>query len=316
MNTAPECVFLDRQSIDCDDLDLSAIESSTRFRDFDHCDANEVIAKARNAEIIIVNKVQLGRPHLAQLSALKLICVIATGTNNIDLEAATEFGIEVKNVKDYAAASVSQHVFMLILSLTTRFLEYQQDIRKGAWQAQDQFCLLTYPMQELKGKTLGLIGHGHIAEAVEKIAQAFGMTVIISESLREGQEPQQDRVPLKQLLSTSDVISIHCPLTDRTKDLIASPQLEMMKPEALLINTARGGIINEADLLKALEARQIGGAGIDCLSNEPPSASDPMIQANLAQLIITPHNAWGTLQARQRLVDGTAKNIQHYLQDL
>lgn len=314
MNLTPECVFLDRQSIDCNDLDLSAIESCTKFTSLDRCSSDDVYAVAQDAEIIIVNKVKLGAQHFKQLPQLKLVCVIATGTNNIDLAAASQHGVSVANVKDYAAASVSQHVFMLILSLTTHFLEYQSDIQKGAWQAQDQFCLLTYPMQELKAKTLGIIGYGHIAKAVERIALAFGMQVLVAESLSGKNRNQSDRVPLNTLLSRSDVISIHCPLTDQTHHLISKEEFKLMKKEAIIINTARGGIINEADLLQALETGQIAGAGIDCLATEPPAPSDPMITSNLAQLIITPHNAWGTRQARQRLVDGTTNNIRNYLQ--
>ena len=203
-------------------------------------------------------------------------------------------------VRDYAAASVSQHVFMLILSLFTRFLDYQTDVRRGAWQAQEQFCLLTHPMQELQGKNLGLVGYGHIARAVEKIALAFGMNVLISESARHEGTPREGRTAFHDVLRISDVISLHCPLTEQTRNLIGQEQLAMMKPSAFLINTARGGIINEADLLQALKSGQIAGAGIDCLVTEPPEPSDPMITAQLHQLIVTPHNAWGTLQARQR----------------
>lgn len=314
MKNVPSCIFLDRQSIDCNDLDLSAIASSTQFISLDRCTSDEVYESARDAEIIIVNKVKLNAEHFQRLPRLKLVCVIATGTNNIDLEAASEHGVIVANVKDYAAASVSQHVFMLILALTTHFMDYQADIKKGAWQAQDQFCLLTYPMHELKDKTLGLIGYGHIAKAVERIAVAFGMHVIVAQSQREDVQKQADRIPLDALLERSDVVSIHCPLTEKTQHLISQREFELMKQEAIIINTARGGIINEADLLQALRSGQIAGAGIDCLSTEPPSPSDPMINANLAQLIITPHNAWGTLQARQRLVDGTTQNIHDYLQ--
>lgn len=233
MNTVPDCVFLDRQSIDCDDLDLSAIETSTQFKSFDRCDSDEVYAKAGTAEIIIVNKVKLTKKHFDKLHQLKLVCVIATGTNNIDHSAASEHGVIVANVKDYAAASVSQHVFMLILSLTTRFLDYQADIKNGEWQTQDQFCLLTHPMQELKNKTLGLIGYGHIAKAVEKIALAFGMKVIVAQSL-SGSQNQSDRVPLNVLLSSADVISIHCPLTEQTQDLISQNEFEIMKSQAIV----------------------------------------------------------------------------------
>lgn len=309
----PVCVFLDRLSIDCDDLDFSAIQEITDLTTYDKTLDDEIMHRLSDATIVIVNKVKLDRLLMQPLPRLRLICVIATGTNNIDLEAARELGIQVSNVKDYAAASVSQHVFMLILALYTRFLDYQADIKNGEWQAQDQFCLLSYPTQELKGKTLGLVGYGHIAKAVEKIALAFGMQVVIAESLQKHQAESTHRVPLTNVLKTSDVISLHCPLTEQTRNLIAAAELKLMKPAAFIINSARGGIINEHDLIQALETGEIAGAGIDCLVEEPPSPDNPMINCTLPQLIITPHNAWGTLQARQRLVDGTCNNIKQFL---
>ena len=311
----PRCVFLDRDSIDCGDLVFSDLENVTNLETHASCRGEEVAEKAANAEIVIVNKVVLGKSQFEKLPQLKLICVIATGTNNIDLDAASQHGITVCNVRDYAAASVSQHVFMLVLALSTRFLEYQDDINAGAWQAQDQFCLLTHPMQELKGKTLGLVGYGHIARAVEAIALAFGMRVLISESINHGGPVREGRTDFNEIIKQSDVISLHCPLTDQTRNLISQRELQQMKPSAILINTARGGIINEADLLDALRGGEIAGAGIDCLVKEPPDPSDPMITAQLKQLIVTPHNAWGTLQARQRLLDGTVQNIRDFLAD-
>ena len=313
-NRTPICVFLDKASIDCDDLDFSAIESLTNFTGFDRSSDEQVITHAEHAEIIITNKVKLGRAHFARLPQLKLICVIATGTNNIDFEAAAEYGVQVQNVKDYAAASVSQHVFWLILSLAGNFLPYQQDIKQGRWQQQDQFCLLTHPIQALQGKTLGLVGYGHIAHAVERIALAFGMKVIIAQSLsaRREQVGTDERLPLDVVLSQSDFISLHCPLTEQTRNLISARELGLMKSSACIINTARGGIIHEANLLTALKSAQIGGAGLDCLEQEPPTADNQLITADLPQLIITPHNAWGAHQARQKLVDGTAENIQNY----
>ena len=313
MSQQPRCVFLDRASIDCDDLDLSAIAGSTELILHDASHADEVIDKCADAEIIIVNKVRLEREHFAALPALKLICVIATGTNNVDLAAASEHAISVCNVRNYGAASVSQHVMLLTLALTTNFLAYQQDIHDGAWQNQDQFCLLTHPMQELQGKTIGLIGYGHIAHAVEKLALAFGMQVLIGQSLNPAARPQPDRVALDELYRQSDVISLHCPLTEQSRDLISRREFDLMKPSAIIINAARGGIINETDLIEALRSGRIAGAGIDCLTEEPPAPDHPMITAQLPQLIITPHNAWGTLQARQRLVDGTGANIRDYL---
>ena len=306
------CVFLDKNSIDCGDMDFSLIESLTQLEMLDTCSSDEVVAKAGHAEIIISNKVNLGAKHFLQLPKLKLICVIATGTNNIDLVAAEKHGVMVRNVKDYAAASVSQHVFMLILALSSGFLEYQRDVKQGAWQNQDQFCLLSHPMQELNGKTIGLIGYGHIAQSVERIALAFGMKVMIAQSFNPANN-YENRTDLNTLLAQSDVISLHCPLSDQTKNLIAKEEFSQMKSNAIIINTARGGIIHESDLLNALKTGEIAAAGIDCLSTEPPTAGDPMITANLPQLIITPHNAWGSVQARQRLVDGTAQNIDNFL---
>ncbi len=313
MPQPPLCVFLDRASIDLDDLDLSAIEQSCDLVSHASSDTDQLLDKCRDAEIIIVNKVKLQREQLTALPRLKLICVIATGTNNVDLAAAADCGIAVCNVRDYAAASVSQHVLMLILALTTHFLQYQRDIQQGAWQNQDQFCLLTYPMQELQGKTIGLIGYGHIAHAVEKLALAFGMQVLIGQSLNPAAAAQPDRVDLDQLYQQSDIISVHCPLTEQSRNLITRREFQMMQPSAIVINAARGGIVNEDDLIEALRSGLIGGAGIDCLTEEPPPADHPMISAQLPQLIVTPHNAWGTIQARQRLVDGTAANIQDYL---
>ncbi len=307
------CVFLDRLSIDLGDLDFSAIESLTLYKAYDQCSQDQVIERATDAEIVIVNKVKLDEEILSQLSKLKLICVIATGTNNIDIAVANRLGIKVCNVKDYSAATVSQHVFMLILALYTRFLDYQSDITQGKWQSQDQFCLLNHPIRELNGKTLGLIGYGHIARAVEKIALAFNMKVIIAQSLTASQQQPSDRLPLKELLMQSDIVSLHCPLSDLSRDLISAQQFEWMKSTAILINAARGGIINEADLIDALKNGRIAGAAIDSIEQEPPSPSNPIMQAQLSNLIITPHNAWGAVEARQRLVDSTLSNILAYL---
>jgi len=313
-NQPARCVFLDRLSIDCGDLDFSAIAQMTDYQAFDRTDTSSIIAHARDAEIIISNKSQLGRAQFEQLPTLKIVCVIATGTNNIDLDAAAERGILVMNVKNYAAASVSQHVLMLMLVLAGNFLRYQQDIRDGLWQQQDQFCLLNHPIHSLQGKTLGLIGYGHIAKAVEQKARAFDMDVIIAQSLRPDAAAQTGRLPLAQFLQQADFISLHCPLSEASQNLFGRNEFEQMKNSAFIINTARGGIINETDLIDALKNAEIGGAALDCIEHEPPAADDPIISAPLTNLIITPHNAWGTRQARQQLVDSSAQNIRHYLQ--
>jgi glycerate dehydrogenase len=309
------CVFLDRLSIDLDDLDFSAIQAATQYRAYDQCSQQQIIERANNAEIVIVNKLKLDEFILSQLSALKLVCVIATGTNNIDIATANRLGIKVCNVKDYSAAAVSQHVFMLILALYTRFIDYQADIKQGKWQSQDQFCLLNHPIRELKGKTIGLIGYGHIAKAVEKIALAFDMKVIIAQSLTGPDQPAPGRLALKDVFEKSDIVSLHCPLTHQSRNLISAQQFEWMKNSAILINASRGGIVNEKDLIDAVTKGQIAGAAVDSIEQEPPSSDNPMLQAQaqLPQLIITPHNAWGAVEARQRLVDSTLANITAYL---
>ena len=307
------CVFLDLDSIDCSDLDFDSIHRVIRLTSFSSTTNDRVIERLNNADIVIVNKVKLDASHFKVLPRLKLICVIATGVNNIDLSGAEAAGIKVCDVPDYGASAVSQHVMMLILALSTRFLEYQEDVRKGAWQSQDQFCLLSHPILELKDKTLGLIGYGHIAKAVENLATGFGMKVIIGESLKPNGGNNVGRVPLPQLYRESDIISLHCPLTEKTRNLISSEQLQAMKPTALLINAARGGIVNEADLLKALKTGWIAGAALDSIETEPPMPDDPLLNSGLSQLIITPHNAWGTREARQRLVEGVANNITAFL---
>lgn len=308
------CIFLDRASIDCNDLDFSEISELTDFQAHDRTADNHIVQHAAGAEIIISNKVRLGRSEFEQLPKLKLICVIATGTNNIDHDAAQDFGIGIMNVKDYAAAAVSQHVLLLMLALAGNFKAYQQDLSQGRWQQQDQFCLLNHPITSLQHKTLGLIGYGHIAKAVEQKARAFGMSVIIAQSLRPDSPAQPDRVDFNDCLAQSDVISLHCPLSEYSRNLFAKAQFARMKHSALLINTARGGIIDESDLISALQNRQIAGAALDCIEHEPPRAQDAIIQAQLPNLIITPHNAWGTREARQQLVDGTAQNIRLYLE--
>ncbi len=309
----PVCRFLDRASLDRGDMDFAAIEALTRFEFFDRTNPDQVIDHAAGADILIVNKVFLGREELTALPRLRLICVIATGVNNIDLDAARDAGVPVVNVRDYAAASVSQHTFLLMLALSTRFLDYHKDLDNGRWQAQEQFCLLDHPIRELSGKTLGLIGYGHIARAVERIARAFAMEIMVARSLRPDAPEQPDRVPLDDLLKNADIVSLHCPLSEYSRGLIGREQLKAMKDNALLINTARGGIIDEAALLEALQRNEIGGAGLDCLEQEPPPPDHPLLSARLPNLILTPHNAWGAREARQRLVDGTAENIRQFL---
>lgn len=301
-------VILDEATLHPDDLDLSALWATAEHWDrHDYTETAECVARVRHAEVIISNKVQLDAELLAQAPHLKLICIAATGTNNIDLEAAAARNIPVCNVTGYATPSVTEHVFALILALHRRLAEHQHAAREQ-WPGERGFCVLDYPMQELRGQTLGIIGYGELGHAVAGVAQAFGMQVIISR--RPGSDdPRPDRLPLDEVLARADIVSLHCPLAPETSNLIDASALARMKPTALLINTARGGIVDEAALLSALQAGQLAGAALDVLATEPPAADHPLLTASLPNLIVTPHIAWASRESRQRLVNELVQNI-------
>ncbi len=306
-------VFLDLETVDRTDLDLSNLKQALPRWQFYNATARDETAKhIQNAAIVISNKVILDRDCLSQTKQLRLICIAATGTNNVDLQAARDLGISVTNVVGYGTPSVVQHVFGLMLALTTRLVDYQQAVAAGAWQQSSQFCLLNFPIRELAGKQLGIIGYGELGRAVAHVAQAFGMEVLIAQ--RPGGTTQAGRIPLEELLPQVDVLSLHCPLADNTKNLIGQKELALMKDEALLINTARGGIVDEAALATALRSGKIGGAGVDVLAQEPPVTGNPLLESYIPNLIITPHIAWASRESRQRLVDGLVANIEAYLQ--
>jgi glycerate dehydrogenase len=229
----------------------------------------------------------------------------------VDEEAAEHYGICVRNVSGYATPSVTEHVFALMLALVRRLPDYQRAVLAGRWQLSKQFCLLDFPISELAGRRLGIIGYGELGRAVAVVARAFGMSVIIA--ARPGTAPVAGRVALEQLLHEADVVSLHCPLTDASRDLIGVKELALMKAGALLINTARGGIVDEQALANALRSGQIGGAAVDVLLTEPPCAGNPLLADDIPNLIITPHIAWASREARQRLVDGVVANIQEWI---
>ena len=304
----PKAIFLDLATVTCGDVKLSALESAFPGWQYHSATAShEIRERIQAAALVVSNKVLLTQEMLEQASNLKLICIAATGTNNVDLDAARKLGIAVTNVAGYSTPSVVQQVFGLILGLTNRLPEYRALVAEGAWPRSEMFCLLDYPFRELSGKVLGIVGYGALGKSVARVAEAFGMEILLAQ--RPGGPLQEGRAPLDELLQQSDIVSLHCPLTEQTRDLIGKRELALMKPNALLINTARGGIVDEAALAAALQQGKIGGAGVDVLAVEPPAADNPLLGLNLPNLMVTPHIAWASREARQRLIDEIAANI-------
>lgn len=305
-------IFLDTATLQRGDLNFVQLTAALpAWKYHDATPAAQVAQRIAQAEVVVSNKAYVGAEALAAAEKLKLICVIATGTNNVDLVAAKAQGVAVCNVTGYAPPSVSQHVFALILALVTQLERYRVSVKDGAWQRASGFCMLDYPIWELAGKTIGIVGYGSLGQAVARVAEAFGMRVLIA--ARPGQLPGATRVPLHDLLPQADVVSLHCPLTQQTQGLIGAPELALMQPHALLINTARGGIVDETALAQALREHRLGGAGVDVLSVEPPVNGNVLLAADIPNLIVTPHIAWASREARQRLVDETVKNISAFL---
>lgn len=307
-------VVLDMATLHPQDLDLSALRATLpRWDLYDHSTPSNALERLQDADVAISNKFVLDAALLAQLPKLKLICVAATGINNIDLAAAAVQGIVVTNVTGYATASVVEHVFALILSLQRRLSEQHQAART-LWARQSGFSVLDYPTCELQAKTLGIVGYGELGRAVANIGTALGMRILIAQ--RPGGDDRSNRTPLDELLRLADVVSLHCPLTPATRGLIGMRELALMKSTALLINTARGGIVDEHALSMALQTNQLGGAGVDVLIEEPPRHGNPLLEVQSPNLIVTPHVAWASREARQRLVDGLTANIHAYGQGI
>ena len=272
----------------------------------------QVDAVVAGASIVLLNKLRITRAAIAGAPGLRLILLSATGTNNVDLEAARKHGVGVCNLRDYCTASVTQHVLGVMLLLTHRLREYDRLVRAGAWQRGEHFCLLDHPIRELAGRRLGIVGHGVLGGAVARAARlGLGMEVLIAR--RPGGAQTPGRVDLDELLPEVDVLSLHCPLTPQTQGLLDAGRLARMKPDALLINTARGGLVDSAALAAALRAGRLGGAAIDVLPQEPPVDGDPLLAPDIPNLIVTPHIAWAARDARQRCLDEMALNVEDFL---
>jgi len=302
-------VFLDRNTLRAE---IRPPAFAHEWREYGETRPLEVVERLTGANIAIVNKVRIGEEELAQLPALRLIAVAATGTDNIDLKSCRARGISVSNVRGYATHTLPEHVLMLILALRRNLVAYGRDVRAGAWQSAEQFCLLTHPIRDLHDTTLGIIGHGALGQSVGHLARALGMRTLVAE--RKGADfVREGRTPFAEVLSASDIITLHTPLNDETRNLIGAAELAAMRPTALLINCARGGVVDEIALIEALRAGVIAGAGMDVLSREPPREGNALLELDLPNLIITPHVAWASLQAMQTLADQLIDNIEAFV---
>jgi glycerate dehydrogenase len=305
-------VFLDFGTVSSGDLDTAPLERVLPGVLLHERTPNEeVVARTADFEVVLANKSRLDRAAIAGNPALKLIALTATGTDNVDMAAAREAGVAVCNLRDYCTPSVVQHVFAMLLALTHRLADYQALVASGRWQEAGQFSVFDHPIRELEGRVFGIVGYGGLGRAVARVAEAFGMQVQLAN--RPGGPPADGRHDLDELLPRLDVLSLHCPLTGATRGLINRERLARMKPDAVLINTARGALVDTIALADALRAGRLGGAGIDVLEQEPPPADHPLLDPAIPNLIVTPHVAWAAREARQRCLDELALNVEVFL---
>jgi glycerate dehydrogenase len=302
-------VFLERDTFVAD-FRRPAFEHE--WKEYARTSPEEVVERLREATIAICNKVRLGAAELAGLPGLRFIAVAATGVDNVDLAFCRAHSIRVANVRNYARHSVPEHVFALVLALRRNLISYRQDLREGAWQKAAQFCLLDHTIRDLHESTLGIIGYGALGQAVARLGEAFRMRVLVGEHKGAG-SVRPGRVSFTELLASSDVLTLHCPLTEQTRNLIGAPEFELMREGALLINTARGGLVSESALALALTQGRIGGAGFDVLTSEPPRQGNPLLELDLPNFILTPHVAWASREAMQALADQVILNIEAFV---
>jgi glycerate dehydrogenase len=295
-----KAVFLDYDTVSHGDLDTSALSAAAG--DLELCDSDDarIAARMHDADIVLLNKAELSRELLRGAPRLKVVAVAGTGTNNIDVTAAQELGIAVCNVRGYCTSSVVQQVWGLILSLTQHVSDYARMAADGSWTRNEVLTVMSHPIRELDGRIFGVVGWGELGRGAARAAEAFGMRVVIANCRGE-------------LLAMADIVSLHCPLNDSTRGMIGARELELMKPDALLINTARGGLVDGQALAATLKAGRLGGAGIDVLPQEPPRDGEPLLEPGIPNLIVTPHVAWAAQEARQRCLDEMAANIRDFL---
>lgn len=308
-NTKEIIVFLERDTFN---VSFRKPAFDHEWVEFGETTPGEVVQRLGQATIAICNKVSLRGEALAQLPNLRLIAVAATGVDNVDLAFCRNHNIAVCNTRGYAANSLPEHALMLMLALRRNLVAYRNDVRNGRWHEARQFCLLDHPIADLKGSTLGIVGFGTLGKSMAELGRAIGMDVIVAER-KNAATVREGRVAFGELLERSDVISLHCPLTEETKNLISAGELGQMKCDAILINTARGGLIDDHALLAALQDGRIAGAGIDVLRNEPPREGNPLLEVDLPNLIVTPHNAWASRQSMQTLADQLIDNLEAFV---
>jgi len=305
-------VVLDGHTLNPGDLAWDALKVLGSCEVHDRTPPAQVVMRASGAQIVLTNKTVLSRATIGQLSGLKYIGVLATGYNVVDAEAARERGVCVTNVPAYGTPSVAQMVFAHLLHLTQHVNEHSQSVRDGDWSRSQDFCYWNYPLMELAGLTMGIVGLGRIGRQTAKLALAFGMKLIYFDVMSESALPAAIPVDLDTLFRESDVVSLHCPLTEDNRGFVNRQRLEMMKPTAFLINTSRGPLIDEPSLANALNRGRIAGAGLDVLCEEPPRPDNPLFCAR--NCAITPHIAWATKAARQRLMDVAVSNVRAFIQ--
>ncbi len=301
-------VFLDRDSLKAE---LRRPAFAHQWSEHPATSASDVVDRLGGASIAITNKVPLRAADIAQLPDLKMVAIAATGTDQVDLAACHARGIVVSNIRNYSLVSVPEHVFTLILALRRNLRAYMADVEAGRWEKSSRFCLLDHPIGDLAGSSIGIVGYGALGRKVATLARAFGMKVLVT-SRSPVHEDGVAALPLDELLRAADVVSLHLPLTDQTRNMIGAAQLASMKRSALLINTARGGLVDEAALAQALHNGVIAGAGFDVLSQEPPVPTNPLLAVRLPGFILTPHVAWASAGAMQTLADMLIDNVEAF----
>ncbi|MCH8335200.1 MAG: D-2-hydroxyacid dehydrogenase [Proteobacteria bacterium] len=309
-----KAVFLDFGTMGARDLDPSPLaEVVPDFEVFDSTPQQLVAERVDGVDFVFTNKIRLTGKIISAAGSLRFIGLTATGVDNVDLEAARKQGIAVCNIRAYCTQSVVEHVFAVLLNLTHSIGQYAGRVRSGAWQQADNFCMLEFPIRELSVMTIGIVGHGELGGSVADMARQFGMSVMLARRPGQPETADDGRFDISDILQQCDVVSLHCPLTGKTRGLIGVHELELMKPNAILINTARGGLIDTAALVEALNNGTIAAAAIDVLPQEPPVDGDPLLDYEGDNLILTPHIAWGTVEARQSAINEVAANVRSFL---